>query len=260
MKNDPAGLKKSNIFKKIRNKFIEIPTSIKFWNGLVFLELIIFGIISPFFIFPILLVFGSVLDVALFMIDNDEGLDNHYWAYVMPLTIIFILFCFIYALFYNIFNFLLEGLEKFNLWLNKPKIIKNNINPKRELKSIISTDEIDDQFLRLKEILNCDIVYKYCKQSEISKYASNPNLNLIKNWFFSETCQDISLSKNLKKSRGFYIISISFDIINNYNPKGIKKDKDIEKINEEVEQIKVRMESMFQIKFKILNLNEIVIY
>jgi hypothetical protein len=103
-----------NFLQEIKQDFIEVPNSVKFWNGMVLLGLIISGIFSlellafEWFI-------GSIILLAM-VIDGD--LDNQLWGMFMPLTWFCLLLVGVGFLLYFIYkNTILE----FNDWLDKEK-------------------------------------------------------------------------------------------------------------------------------------------
>ena len=96
-----------------------LPNSVKFWNGLVLVGLIITGVLS----LEILSVVLAIISIAAFamFIDgmgsgSDDYLDNHLWLYFTPFAWVILMAGLI--LFSG--NKLYEGtIVKFNSWLNK---------------------------------------------------------------------------------------------------------------------------------------------
>ena len=97
----------------------KLPNSVKFWNGLVLVGLIITGVLS-LDILSVVLAIISIAALAMF-IDGmgrgtDDYLDNHLWIYFAPLS----WGLFILALIVIGIGKLYEGtIVKFNNWLNK---------------------------------------------------------------------------------------------------------------------------------------------
>jgi hypothetical protein len=106
-----------NIKKELIESWNEIPNSIKFWNGLVLLLLIIVGIVNMELLY-VLLSFGSLLTLGI-MIDGDDS-KHHLWMILMPITWLLIFLSLIIGLFYF---FYLKVIIPFNDWLNKEKDI-----------------------------------------------------------------------------------------------------------------------------------------
>jgi uncharacterized BrkB/YihY/UPF0761 family membrane protein len=106
-----------NIKKELIEVWNETPNSIKFWNGLLLLLLIIVGIINMGLLY-ILLFFGSLLTLGI-MIDGDDS-KHHLWMFLMPITWLLIFLSLIIGLFYF---FYLKVITPFNDWLNEEKDI-----------------------------------------------------------------------------------------------------------------------------------------
>jgi 4-hydroxybenzoate polyprenyltransferase len=106
-----------NIKKELIEGWNETPNSVKFWNSLVLLLLIIVGIINMGLLY-ILLSFGSLLALGI-MIDGDDS-KHHLWMFLMPITWLLIFLSIIIGLFYF---FYLKVITPFNDWLNEEKDI-----------------------------------------------------------------------------------------------------------------------------------------
>jgi hypothetical protein len=106
-----------NIKKELIESWNEIPNSIKFWNGLVLLLLIIVGIINMDILY-ILISLGSLLTLGI-MIDGDDS-KHHLWIILMPVTWLLIFLMLIGGLFFLLY---LKVITPFNDWLNKEKDI-----------------------------------------------------------------------------------------------------------------------------------------
>ena len=94
-----------------------IPNSVKFWNGLVLLGLIISGIISSDLLY-IEWGFMSVFALALGLdaMIEDKNLDKHIWIYFTPLSWGILLVGLIRM---GCISFYDRVIVKFNNWLNK---------------------------------------------------------------------------------------------------------------------------------------------
>jgi hypothetical protein len=108
------------IITDIKNGWKTIPNSVKFWNGLLLVCLIIIGVLD-LEILSVVLAIMSVAALALFldaMGHSDDYLDKHIWLYFTPLA----WGLFILALIIIGIGKLYEGtIVKFNSWLNKEK-------------------------------------------------------------------------------------------------------------------------------------------
>jgi hypothetical protein len=96
-----------------------LPNSVKFWNGLVLVSLIVIGVLD-LEILSVVLAIMSVAALAIFLgamgSGSDDYLDNHLWLYFTPFAWVILMAGLI--LFSG--NKLYEGtIVKFNSWLNK---------------------------------------------------------------------------------------------------------------------------------------------
>jgi hypothetical protein len=102
----------------IQEGWRKTPNSVKFWNGLVLVGLIVTGVLS-LEILSVVLAIMSVAALALFldaMGHSDDYLDKHIWLYFTPLAWgLFILALIIIG----IGKLYEETIVKFNNWLNK---------------------------------------------------------------------------------------------------------------------------------------------
>lgn len=102
------------IIKEIKEDWKVLPNSVKFWNGLALLGLIISGIFSLNILY-IELAIGSIILVGLVM---DGETENHVWGMFMPITWVCILLVGIGLLLNLIYK---NTILNFNNWLNKEK-------------------------------------------------------------------------------------------------------------------------------------------
>lgn len=99
---------------EIKEEFNNIPNSVKFWNLLVLIGLILSGIFSIDLLMVELLI-GSILTLAL-VIDGNE--DNHIWMIFMPISWLGILIAGVIVSVELIYT---KIIKKFNNWLDKEK-------------------------------------------------------------------------------------------------------------------------------------------
>ena len=99
---------------EIKQDFNNIPNSVKFWNLLVLIGLILSGIFSIDLLMVELLI-GSILTLAL-VIDGNE--DNHIWMIFMPISWLGILIAGVIVSVELIYT---KIIKKFNNWLDKEK-------------------------------------------------------------------------------------------------------------------------------------------
>ena len=102
-------------------RVLGLPNSVKFWNGLLLVGLIITGVLS-LKILSVVLGLMSVVALAFFLYamgnGNDDYLDNHIWLYFTPLCWGLLIIGLIMFGGYKLY----EGtIVKFNSWLNKQK-------------------------------------------------------------------------------------------------------------------------------------------
>ena len=98
-----------------------LPNSVKFWNGLVLVGLIITGALS-LDILSVVLAIMSIAALAVFLdamgSGNDDYLDNHLWVYFTPLCWGLLIVGLIFIGCYKLYE---RTIVKFNKWLNKEK-------------------------------------------------------------------------------------------------------------------------------------------
>ena len=99
---------------EIKQDFNNTPNSVKFWNLLVLIGLILSGIFSIDLLMVELLI-GSILTLALVINGNE---DNHIWMIFMPISWLAILFAGVIVLAELIHK---KIIKKFNNWLDKEK-------------------------------------------------------------------------------------------------------------------------------------------
>jgi hypothetical protein len=106
-----------NLITDIKENWRKTPNSVKFWNGLVLLGLIISGIISLELLSFILAVM-SIFTLALFidgMSDDGKHLDKHIWMWFTPL--VWVLVCAGGLVFLGI-KLYESTISEFNNWLD----------------------------------------------------------------------------------------------------------------------------------------------
>jgi NADH:ubiquinone oxidoreductase subunit 6 (subunit J) len=107
---------KKTLKETIQENWRNIPNSVKFWNGLVLLGLIITGIIS----LEVMVLLLGLMSIFAFVvlvdsIGESEKLDNHLWLWFTP---------FIWGLLCTglLIYLMIKGYEntvgKFNTWIN----------------------------------------------------------------------------------------------------------------------------------------------
>ncbi len=99
---------------EIKEEFNNIPNSVKFWNLIFLIWLILSGIFSIDLLMVELLI-GSILTLAL-VIDGNE--DNHIWMIFMPISWLGILIAGVIVSVELIYT---KIIKKFNNWLDKEK-------------------------------------------------------------------------------------------------------------------------------------------
>jgi hypothetical protein len=98
----------------IREDLSNTPNSVKFWNFMVLIVLVVSGLFSLDLLFFEWLI-GSVITFAI-VVDGNER--NQFWMFFMPLTWGCMLFVGCGALMYLIYK---NTILKFNSWLDKNK-------------------------------------------------------------------------------------------------------------------------------------------
>jgi hypothetical protein len=97
---------------EIKQELIDTPNSVKFWNLMVLVGLVISGIFS-LELLVVELFIGSFLTFGLAI---DGSTDNHLWMILMPITWGCMLLVGVGFLIYFIYK---NTIEKFNNWLDK---------------------------------------------------------------------------------------------------------------------------------------------
>ena len=108
-----------NIISNIKWNWRKTPNSVKFWNGLVLLGLIISGVFSLDLLWGELTLM-SILTLALLIGSDDDGkeLDKHIWIWFAPLTWIIICLGVLVFLCIKLYE---STIIEFNDWLDKEK-------------------------------------------------------------------------------------------------------------------------------------------
>jgi hypothetical protein len=109
-----------NLITDIKENWRKTPNSVRFWNGLILLGLVITGIIS-LDLLSFVLVVMSIFTLALFIneLGNDgKSLDKHIWMWFTPL--VWVLVC-CGGLVYLGIKLYESTISKFNDWLDKEK-------------------------------------------------------------------------------------------------------------------------------------------
>jgi hypothetical protein len=109
-----------DLLMSIKKNWKERPNSVKFWNGLVLVGLIITGV-SDLEILSAVLVIMSIFSLAFFldaMGQSDDYLDNHIWLYFTPSAWCLLI---IGLILIGSYEFYKGTIVKFNDWLNKTK-------------------------------------------------------------------------------------------------------------------------------------------
>jgi hypothetical protein len=105
------------IISDIKRNWKETPNSVKFWNGLVLVGLIITGILS-------LEVLGIVLGILSFLVfilwvdslGGEVKLDKHLWVWFTPVVWIMMI---LGVIIYGCIKLYENSISKFNDWLDK---------------------------------------------------------------------------------------------------------------------------------------------
>ena len=103
----------NRISKDIQEGWRETPNSVKFWNAIFVLVIIITGIILPEALIVIFVV-GSLITIGLFL--DQENIDKHLWIWFMPITWLFAIVAITIGCFYLLYE---NSIAKFNDWLDK---------------------------------------------------------------------------------------------------------------------------------------------
>jgi hypothetical protein len=103
----------------IKNGWKTTPNSVRFWNGLVLIGLIITGVLDLEILSIVLAIMSiAALAVLLSAMGDGDYLNNHIWLYFTPLAWCFIT---IVLIVFGIIKLYERTIVKFNEWLNKEK-------------------------------------------------------------------------------------------------------------------------------------------
>lgn len=101
----------------IKKNWRETPNSVKFWNGLVLLGLVISGLVSLELLWVELVIMSVLACVMWFDSIGEEGrLDKHLWVWFTPLIWCLVVFALIV---YGCIKLYENTISKFNDWLDK---------------------------------------------------------------------------------------------------------------------------------------------
>ena len=109
-----------DLLMSIKKTWKERPNSVKFWNGLLLLGLIIIGVID-LEILSVVLGLMSIVALAVYfdvMGQSDDDLENHIWLYFTPFTWCLLI---IGLILIGSYEFYKGTIVKFNNWLDKQK-------------------------------------------------------------------------------------------------------------------------------------------
>ena len=108
---------KKTLKERIQENWRNIPNSVKFWNGLLLLGLIITGIISLEILLAVLGIMSIFSLIVFFdgIIGKSEKLENHLWLWLTPSV-----WCLLCAglLIYLMIKGYENTIEKFNDWID----------------------------------------------------------------------------------------------------------------------------------------------
>jgi NADH:ubiquinone oxidoreductase subunit 6 (subunit J) len=101
----------------IKKGWEQIPNSVKFWNGLVLLGLVISGLVSLELLWVELAIMTFLaFAVCLDSIGEEGKLDKHLWVWFTPLMWCLVVFALIV---YGCIKLYENTISKFNDWLDK---------------------------------------------------------------------------------------------------------------------------------------------
>ena len=105
------------IVSDIKKGWGEIPNSVKFWNGLVLLGLVISGVIGIDLLLVELVIMSVFVCVLWFdSIGEEDKLSKHLWIWFTPLMWCLVVFALIV---YGCIKLYENSISKFNDWLDK---------------------------------------------------------------------------------------------------------------------------------------------
>ena len=106
-------------FNEIKQDLNDIPNSVKFWNGLVLLGLVISGVIGlDLLVVELGIMSFFAFNLWLDSIGDERKINKHLWVWFTPLIwgmVIFIL------IIYGCIELYENTISKFNDWLDKQK-------------------------------------------------------------------------------------------------------------------------------------------
>ena len=111
-----------NILKGIKESWLEIPRSVRFWNLLVIA--IVIGVFTTSAEgFTLIFIFGTVGTISIFL--EEREIKNNLWIFAMPITLVFL----IIGLFVLIWEFIYKRyIIRFNQWIDN-KDQKDEVEP-----------------------------------------------------------------------------------------------------------------------------------
>ena len=111
-----------NILKGIKESWLEIPRSVRFWNLLVIA--IVIGVFTTSAEgFTLIFIFGTVGTISIFL--EEREIKNNLWIFAMPITWVFL----IIGLFVLIWEFIYKRyIIRFNQWIDN-KDQKDEVEP-----------------------------------------------------------------------------------------------------------------------------------
>jgi hypothetical protein len=114
----------------------------------------------------------------------------------------------------------------------------------KDIKSIISEDDLDDQFLKLKEVMHCHVARGYNQTNNFRHYMAR---------FYDRITLDSSIKDFNKLSDLCNKLESLDDVIYiNIDKYGLNNK---EEVIEEINRIKRRMENMYPVVFDVTNLD-----
>jgi hypothetical protein len=104
----------------IKENWRKTPNSVKFWNGLLLLGLIVVSIMSLELLTTMSVIMSIFSIVVLLNGSGDDGksLDKHIWMWFTPLVWFMVI---IFGIIYGCMKFYENTISGFNNWLDKEK-------------------------------------------------------------------------------------------------------------------------------------------
>ena len=110
---------KKTWIEEIKGNWRETPNSVKFWNGLVLLGLVISGVIGIDLLLVELAIMSVFVCVMWFDSIGEEGkYEKHLWVWLTPLVWGLVILC---LTIYGCIKLYENTISKFNNWLDKQK-------------------------------------------------------------------------------------------------------------------------------------------